>query len=106
MQGQILAEYQAGAWGYVLPDALGSVRQFVGSHDQVDLAQSFDPFGGLLEAVGSGASGFGYTGEQADAGTGLVFLRARIYVQMGRFLNRPPRLRRGRHNQSCKQALL
>jgi hypothetical protein len=45
VQGQILAEYEAGAWGYVAPDALGSVRQVMDAAGQVTLAQSYDPFG-------------------------------------------------------------
>jgi RHS repeat-associated protein len=92
VQGQILAQVGAGAWGYVAPDALGSVRQLVDPDGLVTLAQSYDPFGVLLEAAGPGASGFGYTGEQVDAGTGLVFLRARYYEPgVGRFLSEDPK---------------
>jgi YD repeat-containing protein len=47
-QGQILAEYETGAWAYVLPDALGSVRQLTDAAGQVPLAQSYDPFGVLI----------------------------------------------------------
>jgi RHS repeat-associated protein len=79
VQGQILAQYESGAWVYILPDHLGSVRQVLNSAGQVDLAQSYNPFGVLLEAAGSGASEFGYAGEQHEADTGLVFLRARYY---------------------------
>jgi hypothetical protein len=45
VQGQILTEYEAGAWGYVLPDAFGSVRQLVDAAGQVTLVQSYDPLG-------------------------------------------------------------
>jgi RHS repeat-associated protein len=70
---------------------VGSVRQLADADGQVTLAQSFDPFGVLLEADGSGASEFGYTGEQADGSTGLVFLRARYYdPAVGRFLAKDP----------------
>jgi hypothetical protein len=48
VQGQILAEYEAGAWAYVLPDALGSMRQLVGNAGQVTLAQGYDPLGVLI----------------------------------------------------------
>jgi RHS repeat-associated protein len=86
VQGQILAEYEAGAWGYVLPDHLGSVRQLVGSDSQVDLAQSFDPFGVLFETSGSGESDFAYTGEGWDSEAGVLYLRARCYEPgVGRF---------------------
>jgi YD repeat-containing protein len=62
VQGQILAEYQAGAWGYVLPDHLGSVRQLVDAAGQVSLAQGYDPFGNLNSQHGTPNSQlpFGY----------------------------------------------
>jgi RHS repeat-associated protein len=91
VQGQVLAQEEAGAWAYVLPDHLGSVRQLADTDGQVTRAQSFDPFGVLLEANGSGVSEFGYTGEQADGSTGLVFLRARYYgPSVGRFTSKDP----------------
>jgi RHS repeat-associated protein len=79
IQGQILAQYGSGVWAYVLPDHVGSVRQLTNAGGQVTLAQGYDPFGVLFEVAGSGASEFGYTGEQVDADTELVFLRARYY---------------------------
>jgi RHS repeat-associated protein len=85
VQGQILAEYDAGAWGYVLPDHLGSVRQLVGSDSQVALAQSYDPFGVPFETSGSGESDFGYTGEWWNSEAALLYLRARYYEP---YLNR------------------
>jgi uncharacterized protein RhaS with RHS repeats len=75
VQGQILAEYDSGTWGYVLPDHLGSVRTETDALGQVTVARHFDPFGVPLGA--DGGSPFGYTGEQWDASAGLVFLRAR-----------------------------
>jgi RHS repeat-associated protein len=87
VQDQILAEYDSGAWTHILPDHLGSVRQLVGSDSQVDLAQSFDPFGVSFETSGSGVSDFGYTGEWWGSYTELLFLRARYYdPSVGRFL--------------------
>jgi RHS repeat-associated protein len=89
VQGQILAQQEGGAWAYVLPDHLGSVRQLADAGGQATLAQSFDPFGSLFERAGTGASEFGYTGEQEDTGTDLLFLRARYYDRaMGRFLSK------------------
>jgi RHS repeat-associated protein len=90
VQGQILAQYESGAWAYVLPDHLGSVRQLA-ADGQVALAQSYDPFGGLLETAGPGQSEFAYTGEQMDTSVGLVFLRARYYDSTtGRFVSKDP----------------
>ncbi|MBI1877523.1 MAG: hypothetical protein HYR94_04710 [Chloroflexi bacterium] len=80
-----LAQYDT-AWSYYLPDRLGNLRQLANNTGQVNLAQSYDPFGNLLERTGSGQSIFGYTGEQTDP-TGLVYLRARYYnPATGRFL--------------------
>ena len=91
IQGQLLAQVEEGAWEYVLPDALGSLRQLADERGRVTLAQSFDPFGALLERAGSGRSDFGYTGEPYDQTTQLTFLRARYYdPAMGRFLSRDP----------------
>jgi RHS repeat-associated protein len=91
VQGQVLAQYDSGTWGYVAPDALGSVRQVVDPVGSVTLAQSYDPFGNMLEVAGSAESAFGYTGEQVDAGTGLVHLRARYYQSIvGRFTSQDP----------------
>jgi RHS repeat-associated protein len=91
VQGQILAQQEAGAWAYVTPDALGSVRQLVDAAGQVTLAQSYDPFGVPVETSGSGESDFGYTGEWWDSEAGLLYLRARYYEPAeGRFLAKDP----------------
>jgi RHS repeat-associated protein len=91
IQGQVLAQQDSGAWVYILPDHLGSVRQLVGSDSQVALAQSFDPFGGSFESAGSGTSEFGYTGEWWDAEAALLYLRARYYDPVvGRFVSKDP----------------
>jgi RHS repeat-associated protein len=67
------------------------VRQVVDPAGSVTLAQSYDPFGNLLTSAGTGSSVFGYTGEQVDASTGLVYLRARYYQSaVGRFTGQDP----------------
>jgi len=89
LYGLDLVGEQGTAWAYHLTDGLGSVRQLVDGSGQVTLAQGARPFGGSLWQEGSGSSGFGYTGEQVDASTGLVFLRARYYEPgTGTFLSR------------------
>ncbi|MBC7250155.1 MAG: PKD domain-containing protein [Anaerolineae bacterium] len=86
----LLAE-ETTAWAWHLNDGLGSVRQLADDAGQVTLAQGYTPFGVLLWYEGSAASAYGYTGEQEDASTGLVFLRARYYdPRTGRFISKDP----------------
>ena len=64
------------SWEYLLPDALGSVRQIVDTNGNVTLAESYEPYGTVLTSTGTASSIFGYAGEQADT-SGLIYLRAR-----------------------------
>jgi RHS repeat-associated protein len=77
-----IGEQQPGGWAYHLSDALGSVRQLVDGSAQVTLARGYMPYGEPLWSVGSGSSAYGYTGEDWNTMTQLVFLRAR-YMQPG-----------------------
>jgi RHS repeat-associated protein len=82
-----LAQYNNSGAEYFVHDRLGSIRQIVDPTSQLLLAQSFEPFGNVLERSGVGSSIFGYTGEQTDP-TGLIFLRARYYdPAVGRFIS-------------------
>jgi RHS repeat-associated protein len=93
VQGQILAQDEAGAWGYVLPDHLGSVRQVIDAAGQVTLAQSYDPFGNLNSQHGTQNPQlpFGYTGEWYESYTQLLFLQARYCdPAVGRLLSKDP----------------
>ncbi|MBI9052106.1 MAG: RHS repeat-associated core domain-containing protein [Anaerolineaceae bacterium] len=55
----------------------------------LQLAHSFTPFGEELEKYGESEATFGYAGQQFDAQTGLLYLRARYYAPgSGRFINR------------------
>jgi RHS repeat-associated protein len=81
-----LAQVQGSAFEWFLGDALGSVRQVVDNSGDVLLAQGYTPFGLVHSESGTGSSGYGFTGEQADP-TGLVYLRARYYdPRLGRFV--------------------
>jgi hypothetical protein len=67
-------------WTYVLPDALGSVRQETDATGAVTAAREWSPYGVPLSArgeVGGTQAGLGYTGEWFDTGVGLQYLRAR-----------------------------
>jgi len=79
----------ATAWEYLLPDALGSVRQIADANGNVTLAKSYEPYGSVLNSSGSATSIFGYGGEQFDSYIKLVFLRARYYSpETARFLSK------------------
>jgi RHS repeat-associated protein len=86
-----IGEEQPGGWAYHLTDALGSVRQLADGSAQVTLARGYMPYGEPLWSVGSGSSVYGYTGEDWNTTTQLVFLRAR-YMQpaLGIFVSRDP----------------
>jgi RHS repeat-associated protein len=69
-------------WTYVLPDALGSVRQETDATGAVTALREWSPYG---EELGGAQTGLGYTGEWLDTGVGLQYLRARWYQpQVGR----------------------
>jgi len=83
----LLAQYDSGTWAYHVNDGLGSVRQLADPMGQVVQGYSFSPFGVPLGE--SGGEPYGFTGEQWDASTGLVYLRARYYQPAtGRFLSK------------------
>ncbi len=62
----------------LLADGLGSVRSEI-VNGEVMAATTYDPFGNLLDERGHSSTTFGYTGEQFDDVTGLLYLRARYY---------------------------
>lgn len=73
--------------GYFLPDALGSVRQMTDENGEVNLAQSYTPYGEVIASEGEATTAYAFTGENFDSQTGLVYLRARyLNVSDGRFL--------------------
>jgi RHS repeat-associated protein len=74
----------------LLADGLGSVRvEMVG--DAIDSATTYEPYGKLLARSGDSGTVYGYTGEQHDAATGLVYLRARYYnPNLKVFMSRDP----------------
>ncbi|MBN1872732.1 MAG: hypothetical protein JXA33_00755 [Anaerolineae bacterium] len=84
-----------GDWTFILPDALGSVRQTTDATGAVTGSREWSPFG--VEVDGT-QMGLGYTGEWQDGYAGLVYLRARwLDVQAGRFTSKD--LWMGRHTQ-------
>jgi RHS repeat-associated protein len=75
-----IAQQTPGGWQYFLPDALGSARQLSDAAGALALAQSFDPYGGLLSSQGSAMTPYGFAGEWGDDASGLIYLRARYYL--------------------------
>ncbi|MCC6629394.1 MAG: RHS repeat-associated core domain-containing protein, partial [Chloroflexi bacterium] len=66
--------------------------------------QRTDEFGAPQAGQGSSGQPFGFTGEQRDGETGLVYLRARLYdPQLGRFVQRDPVVGRGQQPQSLNR---
>jgi RHS repeat-associated protein len=86
-----IAEVRGGEWAYVLPDGLGSVRQWADDAGDVTYAGGYTPYGEGLWQAGSTESAWGYTGEWWDADTELLYLRARWYDSgVGRFTRKDP----------------
>jgi RHS repeat-associated protein len=83
-----LAQVEGSDYEWFLGDALGSVRHVVDDSGAIVLARDYGPYGQVIGEYGTGSSGYGYTGEQRDVNTGLVFLRARWYDSWtGRFIS-------------------
>ncbi len=62
----------------LLVDGLGSVRQEMAA-GEVETTSTYNPYGTILAQTGTSGTVYGYTGEQEDSATGLVYLRARYY---------------------------
>jgi RHS repeat-associated protein len=79
---------------YFTTDTLGSARQVRDSNGSPVYGGQYDPYGMPLQqaslSANSSLPGFGYTGEETDAGS-LLYLRARYYdPATGMFLGRDP----------------
>ncbi len=72
-------------------DGLGSVRALTDSSGGIVQTYLYDEYGVVTSTQGTITQPFGYTGEQRDGETGLVYLRARYYdPSSGRFMSRDP----------------
>jgi RHS repeat-associated protein len=91
-----LAEELSGTNQYLLPGgSTGNITHALSSSAAVINEYSYDAFGNRTLVSGSHSTRHGYTGEEYDADTGLLYLRARYYdPQLGRFISVDPFLGR------------
>ena len=74
----------------LLVDSLGSVRTEM-VDEVVETVTTYSPYGEVLEQVGMSGTVYGFTGEQEDGATGLLYLRARYYdSSLKTFMSRDP----------------
>jgi RHS repeat-associated protein len=72
-------------------DALSSVRALTSSSGTLTDTIQRDAFGSPIEVQGQSDQPFGFTGEQRDAESGFIYLRARMYdPTTGRLISRDP----------------
>ncbi|MCC6189973.1 MAG: RHS repeat-associated core domain-containing protein, partial [Anaerolineales bacterium] len=84
-----IAQFDGAALEYFLGDALGSVRQLADEAGEVTLARRYEPYGDVLESVGTGTTNYDFTGEWRDSSVGVLYLRARwLDPESGRFLSK------------------
>jgi RHS repeat-associated protein len=90
--GDLLAQREANSPNtYYHADGLGSVRAMSDSTGVISTRYSYDAFGRTRAQEGLARNPYQFTGQQVDAETGLVYLRARYYdPAIGRFLSRDP----------------
>ena len=75
--------------------SVGNVTHAVSRSGAVQNEYGYDAFGNRTLVSGSVATRFGYTGEESDAESGLLYLRARYYDPViGRFISVDPYLGR------------
>jgi RHS repeat-associated protein len=90
--GRLISQTDAtGQQTYVLSDGLGSTVALTDGSGTVTATYEYDVYGDVRASSGTTSTEYRFTGQQAEAATGLVYLRARYYdPQTGRFLQRDP----------------
>ena len=83
-------------------DGLGTVRALTDAAGSLTDTLQLDEFGAPADVQGPNAQPFGYTGQQQDRETGLVYLRARYYDPgLRRFFQPGPVADRAPHRPAC-----
>ena len=78
---------------FYMHDRLGSVRQIMDCHADIDNHYTYDPFGLIFatESTENTENSFKFTGQYLDAETHSYYLRARMYdPHLSRFTHRDP----------------
>jgi RHS repeat-associated protein len=90
LDGRLISQTDAaGQQTYVLSDGLGSTVALTDANGTVTATYEYDVFGAVRASTGTASSEYRFTGQQEEAATGLLYLRARYYdPQTGRFLQR------------------
>ena len=86
--GQTIAMGKDGVFSYLLPDTLGSVSLTLYADGSTKSVQVYAPYGLTRYSDGTTPTVYGFTGQRADAQTGLMYYRARYYDPVsGRFIS-------------------
>jgi RHS repeat-associated protein len=68
-----------GTFSYLASDGLGSANATLSASGSVTASQLFAPYGSLRYSSGSMPTDYGFTGQRADASSGLDYYGARYY---------------------------
>ena len=71
-------------------DPQGTVLAKTDAQGNILARYDYTPYGGSVASLGSPPDGPGYTGHVNDPETGLVYMQARYYLPIGRFLSPDP----------------
>ncbi|RLC89429.1 MAG: hypothetical protein DRI37_03810, partial [Chloroflexi bacterium] len=86
--GQRVALRRAGVVYFLHPDHLGSTSLTTDAAGNVVARQRYLPYGQERWTTGDAPTDFGFTGQRAVPGTGLMYYRARFYhPALGRFIS-------------------
>jgi RHS repeat-associated protein len=76
---QRIAQAVNGAFSYLGSDGLGSAQVALDGSGTAQASVLYGPYGATRYASGTVPGSYGYTGQQADAATGLDYYQARYY---------------------------
>jgi RHS repeat-associated protein len=89
LMGPISKRSASNQYGYLMNDALGTVRNIVDANKDIEMTYKYDIFGAIREAIGQDPIGIPqtFTGKELDTDSGLHYFGARYYdSSLGRFI--------------------